>query len=216
MYLIISNNNECESKILKLIKNSSRPIFAYFSNEDNFEELLNAQIPPRSIVINQLEDLTITKRLCAAIKVTHPHISIGVILNQSQTEKALFRYVIEADAELISPYSDSELIGFLKRLHNTSCPSLSSNLVCTHCKSYLLGYDMKLSPSENRILLFLSAFDGKKITAEAICDGCLNSSAGIEAVRVLISRINKKAQSISSRSLILRSHEKGYYINPNV
>ncbi len=215
MYLIISNDKENENKILKEIKNSSDPIFAYLRNEDNFEDILNAPIPPRSIIINQFEELDSMKRLCSEIKVTYPDISVGIILNESQTKKSLFRYVPEVNEELIYPFSDRDFICFLKKLHNVSIPSISSSLVCTPNKSYLLGYDMKLSPSENRILLFLSAFDGKKITAEAICGGCLNSGSGVEAVRVLINRINKKAKNISSRSLILRSHEKGYYINKN-
>lgn len=217
MYLIISKNSKSKAKLLKIIKNAPCPIFVYFRGKDNFEELFNNSnvlLRPKAIVIDEQKDIEFTKKLCSEVKVKYPELPVGVILNKDQTELALFRYVPASDAEIFSPFSDSDLVCFLKKLYNMSISSVSPHLICSVKASYLLGYDMKLSPSENRILVFLSVFSNLKITADAICDGCLNSTSGIETARVLINRINKKAKNISGRPIILNSYENGYYINP--
>ena len=192
-------------------------MFLCFRNWDTAEEMLTSTlIRPNAIIIDEGEDIEFIKKQCKKIKAEHPNIPIGVILNKNEALLSLFRYVTEADGEIFSPLSSEVFADFLQKLYPVSIPSVSSSLICTPKASYLLGYDMKLSPSENRIMLFLSIFNNLKLNANTICELCLNIPEDrISTVRVLINRINKKAQNISSRHIILNSYEKGYYINPN-
>ena len=211
MFLIISND---KNKLSKALKSLTSPIFAYFKSTNALEAPFSYRLPIKAVLIDSPQDIESAKKLCAEIRSQFPSASVGVILNESQIKTSLFRYLPEADAELISPFSNAELADFLQRLHTETFTFVSPSLICAPSGFLLLGYKLKLSPAENRILLFLSVFCRHTINADDILAACLNSSAGIETVRVLISRINQKAKNISGRPLILRSAEKGYYLNP--
>ena len=212
MLLIISND---KSKLLKAIKSSPFPVFAYFLGESDPLDTSNYPLGINAIVIDSDESLERLRKLCVEVKSRISKVSVGVILNHSLIQTAMFRYIPEADEELLSSFSNDDLFDFLKRLHHAEISSPSPSLFYTENKVFLLGYDMKLSPLEHRIVLFLSRFCESRITVDDICGACLNTREGADRARVFISRINKKAMNISSRHLILRSAEKGYYINPN-
>ena len=219
MHLIISSSSENQSKILNAVKSSRAPVFLCFRKYEDVEKEGpdSYTILPDAAIIDECENIGDAKDLCNKLKALYPSLKVGVILSEERSALSLFRYIPEADEELPSPFSPNALIDFMERLHPSSAPSLSRNLICTKSASYLLGYDMKLSPSENRILIFLSTFNNLKLNANTICELCLNiPEEKIATVRVLINRINKKAENISSRPIILNSHEKGYYINPEV
>ena len=223
MFLIISDNQQNKENLLKIIKKSSFPIFVNFCERNEIESILSdtgSPIYPNAVVIDaQNEALEYAQSLCGKIKDEYPSVKIGVILNSDVTAVSLFRYVPAADAEIICPFSDDDLFSFFSQLHSIIIPSLSLHFSCTAKSSQLLGYDMKLSPSENRILVFLSIFNNLKLNANTICEACLNvppDKDRIATLRVLINRINKKAQNISARPIILNSYEKGYYINPEI
>ncbi len=223
MYLILSEDQQNKEKLLNIIKRSTCHIFAKFCNECELETILNdteTPIYPNAVVIDaQSQNLEYALLLCDKIKIAYPSVKVGVILSSAVTEVSLFRYVPSADDELIFPFSNEGLIDFLSNLHSVNIPSVSLHFSSTAKSSYLLGYDMKLSPSENRILVFLSIFNNLKLSANTICEICLNTPPDkdrIATLRVLINRINKKAQNISSRPIILNSYENGYYINPEI
>ena len=218
MHLIISNSSENQSKILNAVKSPRAPIFLCFRKYDDVEKegLGSYPILPEAAIIDECENIENTKDLCNKLKALYPSLKIGVILSNERSALSLFRYVPDADEEIFSPLSSEAFADFLQKLCPVSIPSVSPNLICTPKASYLLGYDMKLSPSENRIMIFLSMFNNLKLNANTICELCLNIPEDkISNVRVLINRINKKAQNISSRNVILNSYKNGYYINPD-
>ena len=220
MYLIISSENT-QNKILSIIKDFSLPIFVCFKSTDDFEELLGHpmyHIYPKSVIFEG-HDLISTQKLCAETKKKYPHISVGAILSQRAIQKSQLRYIPSADCELISPFFGKNFIDFIQNLSPISLPSVSPNLILSNDSSYLLGYDMKLSPSEHRILVFLSTFNNLVLNANTICELCLNAQPTKERIatlRVMINRINKKAKNISSRPIILSSYKNGYFINPEL
>ena len=217
MHLIISSSSENQSKILNAVKSSRAPIFLCFRKYEDVEKegLGSCSILPEAAIIDECENIGNTKDLCNKLKALYPSLKVGVILSKERSALSLFRHIPEADEEIFSPLSSKAFIDFLQKLCPTRIPSVSPSLICTPKASYLLGYDMKLSPGENRIMIFLSIFNNLKLNANTICELCLNIPEDrISTVRVLINRINKKARNISSRNVILNSYKNGYYINP--
>lgn len=74
---------------------------------------------------------------------------------------------------------------------------------------YLLGYKLKLSPTETKLLTEIAKNDGMTIDAllPLLSDGVSRGN-----IAVHINSINKKAESISERKLVLFDGEK-YVIN---
>lgn len=80
----------------------------------------------------------------------------------------------------------------------------------------LLGYRLKLSPCEFKILSLLYKSDRDSfIDANTIKSAALSSvGAAPSSIPVLVSKINKKAKLISGRPLILCKRNSGYKLNP--
>ena len=141
MYLIVSSG-KTKDKILKIIKSNSLPYFVYFRTTHDFEDLLNeppSTLYPHTVIFEELERIEPSQKLCAEVKQKHPDITVGAILSENLTKASLFRYIPEADEEIISPFSDNDFINFMEKLHSFPLPSISPNLICSHKASYLLG-----------------------------------------------------------------------------
>lgn len=76
--------------------------------------------------------------------------------------------------------------------------------------SYLLGYELKLSPTEQRLLRAIAKAEG---TSHEELLKLLASGVKRGNVSVHISSINKKASKISGRKLVILDNS-GYKINP--
>ena len=76
-------------------------------------------------------------------------------------------------------------------------------------RAYLLGYDMKLTPSEYTILV--SIVKQGSLSSEELCD-LLGKAGRSNKVSVHVCSINKKAKNIGGRYLVLHD-EDGYCIN---
>ena len=77
-------------------------------------------------------------------------------------------------------------------------------------RAYLLGYDLCLTPTEYKVLRAI--LEGGRVTLEALIELCDIKSCGRGNIPVHVCAINKKAQEISQRKLILYA-EHNYYIN---
>lgn len=78
-------------------------------------------------------------------------------------------------------------------------------------RAYLIGYELKLSPSERSFLIEIANKNGATID-ELLSLLPKDVSRGNVAVRV--NSINKKAADISGRKLVLFENDE-YIINPN-
>ena len=77
-------------------------------------------------------------------------------------------------------------------------------------EAYLLGYELKLSPTERKILFTIAK--SESITADALLE-LLPTNLSRGNITVHICSINKKARLLSGRKLVL--YEKGSYkLNP--
>jgi DNA-binding MarR family transcriptional regulator len=70
----------------------------------------------------------------------------------------------------------------------------------TEEKAYLMRYDIKLSPTEYRILRSIALCNG--ISTDTIIEQCKLGSVARGNVAVHICSINRKAESISERKLV--------------
>ena len=82
----------------------------------------------------------------------------------------------------------------------------------TKDEAYLIGYKLKLSPTE-RAILFEIAINGGASIEELM--PLLSDGVSRGNIAVHINSINKKADSVSGRKLVLFENNK-YIINPNM
>ena len=75
---------------------------------------------------------------------------------------------------------------------------------------FLLGYPLRLTPTENKLLTLIT--ERGEASAELLCS-LLNEGVSRQNVAVHISAINRKAQSISGRKLVCFKNNL-YGINP--
>ena len=85
-------------------------------------------------------------------------------------------------------------------------------LSITKDEAYLIGYKLKLSPTERAILLEI-AEKGSASIDELL--PLLSGGVSRGNIAVHINAINKKANSVSGRKLVLFENER-YIINPNM
>ena len=74
----------------------------------------------------------------------------------------------------------------------------------------LLGFPLKLTPSERKLLYAIAS--GKRVTIEELMS-LLNAGVSRGNVAVHINAINRKAERISRRKLVI-FRENAYEINP--
>ena len=79
-------------------------------------------------------------------------------------------------------------------------------------EAYLIGYKLKLSPTERAILFEIA--NKKSASIEELLP-ILSDGVSRGNIAVHINSINKKADSISDRRLVLFENDK-YIINPNM
>ncbi len=77
-------------------------------------------------------------------------------------------------------------------------------------KAYLLGYDMCLTPTEYKVLCEIAR--GGKMSLDLLMELCELKKSGRGNIPVHVCAINKKAQNIAGRKLVLYG-EHNYYIN---
>jgi DNA-binding response OmpR family regulator len=80
----------------------------------------------------------------------------------------------------------------------------------------LLGYSLRLSPSEGAILFAILTADPHRAPSAAELASVLSADRPVSEnqVSVLVGRINRKAAFISGRRLIVGVSHRGYRVNP--
>lgn len=81
----------------------------------------------------------------------------------------------------------------------------------------LLGYPLRLTKSEHKILLLLLSDPGRPFSADLILRVAFPFSTDLSKnqLAVHICNINKKARQITGRRLIVNPHKSGYLLNPH-
>lgn len=143
--------------------------------------------------------------------------SIAVLGLDTIAQSKLYELFPGVDTVYLPSQYDSELID--NAVRERYSPHISDSIAEHTDLSFgstptLLGYSLELSGAELSILRLLFCFADKKFTARQISAICFPGKSGSAAsVSVLVSRINKKAASISGRRLILCKRYTGYRIN---
>ncbi len=187
-------------------------IFCYFSTYKTALQTYRDK-DVGAVVLDGIPSLDAAERLCRILRAEAPEMPVSLILSPDDCPDAdadtLIRITSPAEIPSAVMRFCSELGSFSTIL---SSPYLAfdepGNTVC------LLGYPLKLSPSEYRLLrclfylaprtvssedLIALAFPGQKLTSSALS--------------VLISKINRKAQPLGADPLIRNRYAEGYRLS---
>lgn len=177
--------------------------------------------PPSIVIADATEKKEAVEDICQSIKNKYPQSKCIAIMKKNEFPESRYRYFKNADFEIY--YDISNDIGkdtqqYLKRLGYA--PERKFNRLDMRGgrkTATLLNYPIELTPSEHRILLYLTLAGGVPVNESILLKSCFCESYRmlVENVRVHISNINKKAKFLGGRPLICRvKSENEYFLNP--
>ena len=204
---MVSNNKEFMNRFESIcLENGILSAFCTFCNLSDFVNSetnnINFVITDSSLSLKQIRSVR------DSVSAVCRNIRIGVICNTA-------RHVEETTA--LS--SRSEIISFLSPLieKNTAMNDFSKlKILPLNRSAALLGYPLKLTPNEYRILILLLSDPSRPFSTDDISRFAfsLDQNASKNQIAVHICNINKKASLISGRALIINPNRSGYLINP--
>ena len=218
MLLTVSNDRSFRANLSELLEESS--MFSYQSSSDAAFDILGTNPNITAIIFDARLSKKAAESFCKTVKSLYPSIKIATVIDEKPSLSSKFLYIAGSDDQLVMPASSTQLSSFLFRFYERAVPKHSTNSTRLHISSNrndttLLGYSLKLTPSENRILLLLSTFHEYCFTKEQVAALCFPERS-VRSVPVHICNINKKAGVISERALILDLYGKGYILNKNM
>ena len=171
------------------------------------------------IVIDTTSDIRRASTVCKGLKERFPGARILALIRKKPSSKSLFITVEHADIELTFPFLDSDIVRAIEKFSSRLPSSLPLKIDADPNLTSLLGYRLKLTRTEHKILLLLYTNRFKPLSSSQIASlafPCDKSPTGALSIAVHICNINKKATSISGRKLILNPHKNGYLLNFNM
>lgn len=112
-------------------------------------------------------------------------------------------------------YDSTDLLELLLSFSDSvDCFDYNGVLKATPREIVFLGYELNLTPTERSILAFLVSRENEGVPYDEIGEACLGDiHAKPATVSKHISSINKKAQNIGGRKMIVSLTDKHYSIN---
>ena len=196
MLLVVSDSAEFGKKLYdRLLPKGLPALFVTFENVDDF---VGSDTDFTDIVIIDGRHSQKNARCAQMLLVRRfPHADIKMLTLDSQLT-ALF--------DSLSSERD-KYISF-------GCLRLSPS----DTEAWLLGYPLRLTKSEHKILLLLSSEPERSFSADCILRIAFPFSFDLSKnqLAVHICNINKKARRITGRKLITNPHKIGYMLNPHL
>jgi DNA-binding response OmpR family regulator len=121
----------------------------------------------------------------------------------------------EHENSISSEASIMEIIDSLSDKHQVSVDQGLLKISTTETAAFLLGYPLRLTKSEYKILLLLASYPEKAFQSADIVRLAFPFSPDVSKnhLAVHVCNINKKAEKISGRKLIVNPHKNGYTLN---
>ena len=185
-------------------------VFSFFVTLENLSDFVECSTEfVDLVVIGGCESHKDARIACEYLRKNLPSVNI----------KALTGGVVSGDLADLA-ITDAQLIEFARSFsvaHRGISPFQNLKISPSETKANLLGYPVRLTKSEHKILLLLSSdperiFSGESISRLAFPFHDISKNQ----LAVHICNINKKAEAISGRKLIINPHKNGYMLNPHL
>ena len=168
------------------------------------------------VILDGVNDLSAATTLCAALRKSYAEMPIAVVLDAQAVPDMQADRLIRTRDEL----PVDEVLDFCRDVMRCERMVLSTRqlyITANADDTRYLGYPLRLSESEHRLLLCLTYLAPRVVSADDLrhlCDPLGQHSAKSLAVR--ISAINQKAKEIHPRMLICNTFRRGYSLNNEV
>lgn len=181
-----------------------------FSYVYSFDELKNTENLPNGVtalLVDGRHSKQDVKNLYTSVMSSYPDLAVAILISEERYAYKRFTHIIPVPDQLSMPVSDDTFARFVLEFYFKNviplCTSDSRLQISRNrADTALLGYRLKLTHSEHRILLLLSSFADLPFTAEELGKLCLKSGAS-SSVPVHICNINQKSKQISLRNIII-------------
>lgn len=174
---------------------------------------------PTVAIVDTMCSADFGENVCLGLKEIYPDVKTIVIYDRSNYHFEKYKFSPSSDYEINGNLAGEPIYSLLELLQKLT-PSTETkyrhlNLGKDRKTAIFLGYPMKLTPAEYRILLFLCSRPTETVSAETILGFCFAESYRMTEtnVRSHISDINKKSKTLGGRKLILSVRVKGYKLN---
>lgn len=194
--------------------------FPNLENSHGIRDFINAlPFKPTIAIIDATESCIFGEEMCQGLKTAFGEIICIALLDKSKQKTIRFKYLTSSDFEIDTFPSSDLSVALLKILTEIGYSLWRSykflELGNSNLEAHLLGYPLKLTLSEYRILLYMCQSADETFSPKILLGSCFVESYRMTEtnIRTHISSINKKALALCGRRLILSERGKGYRLN---
>lgn len=194
--------------------------YPYMGRYDKFKPI--SGFSPEGFIVDAPHNRKAEDKICEYL---HTHFSESLtmaILTPKPYEPSRYRYLHNSDFEVLNecPENVAELVNeYLEKQKISKTNSFRLlNMGDKRSDTTLMSLSLKLTQTEYRILKFLCLMNGQIIHTEHILNCCFADSykLTLSNIPTHISSINRKAEEITSRRLIISKKGIGYLLNPHM
>lgn len=213
MILTITDDQILSDKLLRSYR--SNVCFSFFSDLQNMSYFVQnkTDLIKLCVVDGRNIDECEFNSICKYLKEALPNASLCAILMRKLSDRGRFLRSKYIDAQIFDPFSSTSLNNIIKKFTNSQGTIQSVIISSDRNDTRLLGYSLALTPTEHRLLALLLSYPEKIFSTSDISS--LIYLKNEASVPVHVCAVNKKAERISGRPLILSKYDMGYYINPH-
>ncbi len=213
MILTVTDDPILSERLLKLYR--SDLYFSFFSDSQNLPYFVKNKtdliklciIDGRKISANEFNGI------CQHIKENLPNAKLCAILTRKPSDSGRFLRSRYIDAQIFEPLSSASLNSFINSFSRAQSTIKSIHISADRNETRLLGYQLALTPAEHRILALLLTHPEMVFSVSDISSLTYLKNEASVSVHVCV--VNKKAEKISGRPLILSKYGIGYHVNPH-
>lgn len=224
MVFFISSDRKSSVSLRRLMLDGE--IFAYqrkfpdIENAHGIKDFLRAlPYPPAVALIDATTDAEFGEKTCSLLQTEYPEAMRVVLYDRECFKFERFKFFPSSHREI-----DISLAGEPVRSVSEILDEPGQSKMRSFChldlgkdrhSAFYLELPLHLSPAEYRILLFLCGQGDLTVSPDIILGHCFAESYRMVEtnVRAHISSINRKAERIGGRKIILSVRDKGYRLN---
>lgn len=196
MFLLVSEQREASLQIIRDL--SVNGLFVCYSHFESALHLCREK-DTGGVFVDCTGMRAMGSRLCTILRRHYPKMPIAVLIDSKSAPPA------DVDLILSGSMTDDATARDLLHFFTVGC-SYRPRLLCTHYVAvdpqrttvHFMGYPMRLSPIEHRILYYLLYRTPHAASVDELCAFCSRETVlTLEAIRVYVHRINHRAKQIA-------------------
>ena len=198
MFLLISDHQDSALQAIREL--SDRGLFVCYAPFETALYLCREK-DTGGVVVDCTHRRATGARLCSALRHRYRDLPIAAL---TKNEEPAPKHAVPIPLGDTDRETVDRLLHFFDCECNYRAPALSTHYLTVHPqkrRASYMGYSLRLSPVEHRLLYYLLYRAPHTVSADELCAFCFGrSDLSLDAIRVCVCRINRRAQRLAPTS----------------